>query len=273
MENIGNHKNMKLVASDKKYLAYVMKPNFKEGYPFSKHLFAVEVGKREIMMNKPVYLGQTILDLSKMLMYEFDYNCMRPNYGSKVKLCYMDNDSFVYQIENEDFYGDIAKNMEKGFNMSGYSKDDNRPLITRKNKKVIDKMKDELNRKITTEFVALRAKMYVYRKIDKELEEKRCKVTKKCVISEGLMFDDYKACLFDGETIYREKMLFENNKQDVYTVNKHKIALNRDVKPKRLVLADGITTLAKGYYLFYFLLYQYISAIYILITSNSTIRI
>ena len=154
MENIRNHKDMKLVTSDKKYLKYVMKPNFKDGHPFSKHLFAVEMGKREITMNKPVYLGQAILDLSKTLMYEFHYDYMRPNYGNKVKLCYMDTDSFVYEIETEDFYRDIAKDVEKRFDTSGYSKDENRPLPIGKNKKVIGLMKDELGGKIMTEFVA-----------------------------------------------------------------------------------------------------------------------
>ena len=144
MENIRNHKDMKLVTSDKKYLKYVMKPNFKGGHPFSKHLFAVEMGKTEITMNKPVYLGQAILDLSKTLMYEFHYDYMRPKYGSKVKFCYMDTDSFVCEIETEDFYRDIANNVEKTFNMSGYSKDDNRPLPIGKNKKVIGMIKDEL---------------------------------------------------------------------------------------------------------------------------------
>ena len=237
---------MKLVTSDKKYLKYVMKPNFKDGHPFSKHLFAVEMGKREIMMNKPVYLGQGILDVSKMLMYEFHYNYMRPKYGSKVKLCYMNTDSFVYEIETKDFYRDTANDMERRFDTSGYSKDDNRPLPIRENKKVTGLMKDELGGKITTEFVALRAKMYAYRKIDKEVEEKQCEVIKKCVVSEGLMFDDYKTCLFDVKTVYREQMLFENKKHELYTGNKHKIALNRD-DDKRLVQADGITTLARGY--------------------------
>ena len=178
MENIRNHNNMKLVTSDNKYLKHVMKPNFKGGHPFSKHLFAVEMGKTEITMNKPVYLGQAILDLSKTLMYEFHYDYMRPKYGSKVKLCYMDTDSFVYEIETEDFYRDIAKDVKKRFDTSGYSKDDNRPLPIGENKKVIGLMKDELGGKIMTEFVALRAKMYAYRKIDKEVEEKSVKVQK-----------------------------------------------------------------------------------------------
>ena len=85
-------------------------------------------------MNKPVYLGQAILDLSKTLMYEFHYDYMRPKYTREVKLCYMDTDSFVYEIETEDFHRDIAKDMEKRFDTSGYSKDDNRPLPIGKNK-------------------------------------------------------------------------------------------------------------------------------------------
>ena len=97
-----------------------------------------------------------------------------------------------------------------------------------------------------TEFVALRAQMSAHRKIDKEMEEKSCKSTKKSVVSEGLTFDDYKTCLFDGKTIYREEVLFENKKYEVYTVNKYKIALNRD-DDKRILQADGITTLARGY--------------------------
>ena len=97
-----------------------MKPNFKDGYPFLKEVFAMETGKTEIKMNKPVYLGQVILDLSKTLMYEFHYDYMRPKYGSKVKLCNMDTDSFIYEIETEDFYRDIAKDVETRFDTSGY---------------------------------------------------------------------------------------------------------------------------------------------------------
>ena len=87
-------------------------------------------------------------------------------------------------------------------------------------------MEDEPGGKFVTEFVALRAKMYAYRKIDKEVEEKRCKGTKKCVVAESLTFEDYKTCLSDGKTVYREQMLFENKEHKTYTVNKQKIALN-----------------------------------------------
>ena len=210
MENIRNHKEMNLVTSKRKYLKYVMKPNFKDGYPFSNHLFAVDMGKTEIKMNKPVYIGQGILDLSKTLMYEFHYDYMRLKYGTKVKLRYMDTDRFVYEIETEDVYRDIAKDVKKRFDTSGYSKDDNRPLPIGENKKLIGLMKDEPGGKIMIKFIALRAKMYAYRKIDHlaaqhehfvACDEKPCKGTKRCVVSEGLTFDDCKACLFDGKTV------------------------------------------------------------------------
>ena len=113
-------------------------------------------------------------------------------------------------------------------------------------KKVLGLIKDELGEKIMTEFVALRGNMYACRKIDKEVEEKQCKGTKKCVVGEGITFDDCKNCLFDCKTIYREQMLFENEKHEMYALNKHKIALNRD-DDKRLVQVHGITTLPRGY--------------------------
>ena len=158
MQNIRNRNDMKLVqkVSKQKYEKYVMKPNFKDGRAFSKDLFAMEMGKTEIKMNKPVYLGQAILDLSKTLMYEFHYDYMRPKYGSKVKLYYMDTDNFVYEIETEDFYRDIAKDVEKRFDTNKYSKDGNRSLPIGTSKKVIGLMKDELGGKIMTEFLALR---------------------------------------------------------------------------------------------------------------------
>ena len=100
-----------------------------------------------------------------------------------VKLTYaiwIPTDSFAYEIEAKDFYRDIAKDVKKRFDTSGYSKDDNRPLPIGENKKVIGLIKDELGGKIVTEVVALRAKMYAYRKIDQEVEEKCCKGTKNC---------------------------------------------------------------------------------------------
>ena len=160
MENIRKHRNIKLVTTEEKYLHTVMCPNFKSGVLFGENLMGCEMGKIKVVMNKPVYLGQAILDLSKIVMYEFHYDYMIPKYGlEKLKLCYMDTDSLVYDIKTEDFYEDIANDVEARFDTSGYSKTDFRPLPIGLNKKVIGLMKDELGGKIMTEFLALRPKL------------------------------------------------------------------------------------------------------------------
>ena len=134
-----------------------------------------EMRKIKVVMNKLVYLGQVILDLSKIVMYEFHYNYMVPKYGlEKLKLCYMDTDSMVYDIKTEDFYEDIANDIEARFDTSGCSKTDFRLLPIGLSKKVIGLMKDELGGKIMTEFVALRPKLYSYKKLDGS-EDKNCK--------------------------------------------------------------------------------------------------
>ena len=154
----GNMGNIKLVTTEKKYLLTVMKPNFKSGILFGENLKGCEMGKIKVVMNKPVYLGQVILDLSKVVMYEFHYDYMIPKYGDRLKLCYMDTDSLVYHIRTEDFYPDIADDVQTRFDTSGYIPD--RPLPVGLNEKVIGLMKDELRGKIMTEFVALRPKLY-----------------------------------------------------------------------------------------------------------------
>ena len=114
-------------------------------------------------MNKPIYLGQAILDISKTLMYEFLYDYIKPKYGDKVKLCYTDTDSFIIHVKNEDFYKDISDDVSEWFDTSNYDKNDKRPLPIGINKKVLGMFKDELGGKIMTEFVALRAKAYAFR--------------------------------------------------------------------------------------------------------------
>ena len=116
--------------------------------------------KTKVKMNKPIYLGLSILEISKTLMYEFWYDYMKPKYGNKVKLCYMDTDSFIMNIKTNDFYEDIANDVKNRFDTSNYEV--NRPLPTGKNKKVIGLMKDELGGKIITQFITLRPKTHSF---------------------------------------------------------------------------------------------------------------
>ena len=246
MENIRKHRNIKLVMTEEKYLGMVMKPNFKSGVLFGENLMGCEMGKIKVVMNKPVYLDQAILDLSKIVMYEFHYDYMVPKYSiEKLNLCYMDTDSLVYDIKTEDFYEDIANDVEARFDTSGYSKTDFRPLPIGLNKKVIVLMKDELGGKIMTEFVALRPKLYFYREVDGS-EDKKCKGIKKCVVKKTLTFEDYKTCLFSDSTEYRSQLMFRSAKNEVHMIEVNKVALNRD-DDKRTPRKDGISTFARGH--------------------------
>ena len=184
-----------------------------------------EMGKIKVVMNKPVYLGQAILDLSKIIMYEFHYDYIVPKYSDKLKLCYMDTDSLVYDIITEDFYEDIANDVEARFDTSGYSKTDFRPLPIGLNKKVIGLMKDELGGKIMTEFIALRPKLCSYKKLDGS-EDKKCKGIKKCVVKKTLTFENYKTCLFSDSTEYRSQLMFRLAKHEVHMIEVNKVVIN-----------------------------------------------
>ena len=202
------------------------------------------MGKIKVVMNKPVYLGQVILDLSKIIMYEFQYDYMVPKYGlEKLKLCYMDTDSLVYVIKTEDFYEDISDDVPARFDTSGYCP--NRPLPVGLNKKVIGLMKDELGGKIMTEFVELRPKLYSYKKLNGS-KDKKCKGIKKCIVKKTLTFEDYKACLFNDSTDYRSQLMFRSAKHEVHTIEVNKVASNRDDE-KRISRKDRISTFARGH--------------------------
>ena len=191
-------------------------------------------------MNKPIYLGMSILDISKTLMYEFWYDYFKPKYGDKAKLCYTDTDSFIIHIITEDFFVDISDDVERWFDTSNYDKNDKRPLPIGKNKKVPGLFKDELGAKIIAEVVALRPKTYAYL-MDDGSDHKKAKGTKKCVIKAKLMFENYKDYLFNNKTVYRSQERFKSYYHDGYTEEVNKIVLSNNDE-KRLQTSDRITT-------------------------------
>ena len=134
MENIRNHRDMKLVTSDKRRKRLVSEPNYYSHKKISEHLMAIEM--KRVKMIKPLYLGMSILDISKTLMYEFWYDSIKPNYGDRAKLCYTDAGSSVIYIKTEDFFEDVSNDVERWFDTSNYDKNDKRSLLISKNKKV-----------------------------------------------------------------------------------------------------------------------------------------
>ena len=176
MENIRKHRDIKLVTTDKKGNKLVSEPNYHTMNYISEDLSIIEMNKTKVKLNKQIHLGLSILDISQLLMYEFWYDYMKPKYGNRVKLCYMHTDSFRMSIKTNDFYKDIANDVEKRFDTSNY--ESNRPLPIGKNKNVIGLMKDELGGKIIREFVTLKPKTYSYL-TNEGKEDKKAKGTKK----------------------------------------------------------------------------------------------
>ena len=243
MENIRKHRDIKLVTTDKKRSKLVSEPNYHTINLISEDLSIIEMKKTKVKMNKPIYLGLSILENSKILMYEFWYDYMKPKYDNNVKLCYMETESFIMNIKTNDFYKDIANDVENRFDTSNYEV--NRPLPMGRNKKVIGLMKDELGGKIITEFVTLRPKTYSFLTDDGK-EDKKAKGTKKCVIKKMIKFNDYKTCLLNDEVILKSQQRFISKKNDVYTENINKIAL-RNNDDKRIVSLDKITSYPYGF--------------------------
>ena len=200
MENVRNHRDIKLVTEDKRRNQLVSEPIYWAIKGFSENLVSIEMKKTKVKMNKPIYLGFSILDLKEIVMYELWFEHMKPKCACNVELYYMDTDSFMMHIKTEDFYKDIADDVEKRFDTSTDECD--RPLPKGKNKKVIGLMKDDLGGKIMKEFVALRPKTYSYL-MDDESEGKKAKETKKCVIKKILKFNNYKDCFLNSEIILK----------------------------------------------------------------------
>ena len=200
MENIRKHRDLKLVTTNKKRNKLVSEPNYHTINLILEVLSIIEMKKTKLKKNKPIYLGLSILEISKTLMYEFWYDYMKPKYNDNVKLCYTDTDSFIINIKTNNFYEDIASDVENRFDTSNYEV--KRPLPMGKNKKVIGLMKDELGGKIISEFVTLRPKTYSFL-TDGSKEDKKAKGTKKCVIKKMIKFNDYKKCLLNDEVIFK----------------------------------------------------------------------
>ena len=178
MENVRKHRDIKLVTTDEKRNKLVSEPNYHTTKRFSENLLAIEMKKTKVKMNKPVYLGMSILDISKTLMYKFWYDYIKPKHGDRANLCYADTDSFIIHIMIEDFFEDISDDVKIWFDTSDYDENDKRPLPIGMNEKVIGLFKDELGGKIMKEFVVLRAKQCAYI-MDDDSEKKKSQRNKK----------------------------------------------------------------------------------------------
>lgn len=234
----------------------IAKPNFKNYRIFDESLVAIELSKTNILMDKPITVGMSVLDISKLTMYSFLYDFLKPKYGDKVQVVYTDTDSFILDIETPDFYEDVRNNAAM-FDTSDYPWP-NKYNIERKNRMVLGLFKDELNGNIITEFVGLRAKCYAVRSLNadeyreedgKKYDEKmkKAKGVKKCVLKRKITFDNYVKCVKKRRELKATQSTIRSISHKVYTIQMEKIALSASDDKRYIIKPEGVDTLAWGH--------------------------
>ncbi|XP_071642938.1 uncharacterized protein [Temnothorax longispinosus] len=245
MENVRDHVDVRLVTRwDGRYGAEAMiaKPNFHSRTVFAENLIAVELRRLEVRLNKPIYVGMCILEISKTRVYDFHYDYMVPLHRERCKIMYTDTDSLIYFLECDDAYEDMKRDIAR-FDTSGYP-EDNAYRMPRVNKKIPDL--DENDGAVMTEFVGLRSKMYALR-VEGKSDTKKIKGIKRNVVARTITFDDYVCCLNDAIGQFRRQSCIRSTAHEVHTVSELKLALS-SYDDKRYVVPDSYDTLPWRHY-------------------------
>lgn len=220
----------------------IASPYFHSVSCLSENLVAIQMNPDQVILDKPIYIGFTVLELSKAHMYNFHYNIIKPFYDNRVQLCYTDTDSFIYKIYTNDFYHDLRYNFLQYFDTSNFDQD-NQFNIPLRNKKVPGMFKDEMGGQYITDFVGLRSKLYSIKTPNKII--KKAKGVKASVVKD-ICIDDYKNILFKGGVIRKKNKMFKSIKHEIFTQSIDKVVLSNN-DDKRAISVDKISTRAWGH--------------------------
>ena len=246
MENVRKRSNIYLETDPDHLLRQVAKPTYVSHKIFHENLVALHMKKNILLLDKPSYVGMCILDLSKVLMYDFHYNFIKAKYGDRARLLFTDTDSVCYHIRTDDVYEDLYNHKDM-FDNSKYSKSSK--FYFDKNKLVIGKMKDETAGIPITEFIGLKPKMYSY-KVEKQTDKikhtKKLKGITKSVIKKDINHNNYLSVLETNSVMWHKMKTIRSNYHEVssYEINKISLSCYDD---KRYILDDGITSYAYGH--------------------------
>ena len=244
MENLRKRVDVKLVRADEtdRLRRLIASPSYARANIFDNDLAAIQMYKSRLLLNRPVYVGMCVLDLSKHLMYDFYYNKLKKQYGEHCQLLYTDTDSLLLEIQTEDVYKDMGASVDL-YDTSDYPKD--HPQYSEENKKVVGKMKDECAGRIITEYVGLRPKMYSILEADGR-NIKKAKGVKKSVVSHNIRHEDYEKTLSEKKTSRHSMHVLRSKGHHIYGECLNKISLS-PFDSKRWIAEDGVNTLAYGH--------------------------
>jgi hypothetical protein len=260
MENLRNRRDIDIVMNANRLKKLAAQPTFKSFTIIHENMVAVERYRANIVLNRPIYVGFTCLDLSKILMYQWHYEKMKimfPLPNHQYQLIYTDTDSLVYSIKTNDMYNIFAAYPEL-FDFSKYDINHiccQNNVYLNKNKKRIGIMKDELDGMIMTEFIGLRSKLYSFEIAEKDTAKaeeanimtRKCKGVKTNVIKFNLKHQHYKTCLFQGEKKMVQINSIRSQKHQLQTIQQYKNAMTC-FDDKRYILNDAITIRPHGHY-------------------------
>ena len=242
MENLRKRVDVKLVRAgeDDRLRRLIASPSYARANIFDDDLAAIQMHKSRLVLNRPVYVGMSVLDLSKHLMYDFYYNQLKKQYGEHCQLLYTDTDSLLLEIQTENVYEDMGAGL---YDTSDYPKD--HPQYSAKNKKVVGKMKDECAGRLIAEYVGLRPKMYSILEADGR-NIKKAKGVKKNVVRKNIYHDQYRETLLDKKTFRHGMDVLRSERHHIYGQHLNKISLS-PFDSKRWISENGVDTLAYGH--------------------------
>jgi hypothetical protein len=242
-ENVRSHLDVKLVMNELQTRRYLKRPLFEEFRIIDEKKALIRMRKSSIILNKPIIVGFSILEVSKCLMYEYHYNIFKKRYGDNCKLLYTDTDAFIYEIKTHDIYQDFSENLNEFMDTSNYPND--HYLFSEKRKKKLGFLKDESGGEIIEEFIGLKSKLYSIKYYNGETESK-CKGLQKNVLKKFIKHENYKNVLFEDNILISETRRIKSKNFQLETIKTNKIS-HTPFDDKRFILDNIIDTLAFGY--------------------------
>eukprot|EP00438_Fugacium_kawagutii_P011395 Skav219002 [mRNA] locus=scaffold169:420344:421828:+ [translate_table: standard] len=243
MEDKRKHLDFEIISDEKKFMKCVSNPSFRHSHIINENLVGIEKQRPKLKLDKPIFIGMSILDLSKQHMYSFYYDVMKPKYGNNIRMVYTDTDSFVFHTKTDDIYEDL-KEIKDEMDFSGYDKTHKCHDAT--NKKVLGKFKDEVDGKNMTGFIGLRPKTYAYKIYGDDKEYKKCKGTAKHTVKRNMTYEEYNRVLETNESKNKTFNSIRSKRHKIYSITTTKVSLN-SYENKRYWTTD-IDSLAYGHW-------------------------